>query len=182
MLLDFHSFTWQVVWQHKPSGYSLTGKIPYTWSDNISHCVHSTALLFTPTEQSYPAFLSQIPPFSPWEEISFPFLWALRWCHPQPVSIAPNNPVLSSVLPLAATHYCFTKKKKKKERGRRRGGWPLAPETWLVETTLSDNTTHRCGSREVWVWFGLFADKSGDVLKIKPSCAKAMPLCLTWTS
>lgn len=52
LLLDFHSFTWQVVWQHKPSGYSLTGTIPCTLSDNISHCVRSTTPLFTPTEQS----------------------------------------------------------------------------------------------------------------------------------
>lgn len=32
------------------------------------------------------------------------------------------------------------------------------------------------------VGFAVFADKSGDNVKIKPLCAKSGPLCLTWTS
>lgn len=124
-----------MVWQHKPSGYTLTGKIPCTSSDNISHCVQSTAPLFTPTEQSYPAFLFQIPPFfsQGGDFLSFPFLRALRWCHPQQVSIAPNSPVNLGHCALLHTHFCL----KKEKRGG--GSWPLAPEIRRMEATLSDN-------------------------------------------
>lgn len=111
-------------------------------SDNISHCVRSTTPLFTPTEQSDPAFLFQIPPFSHWEEISFPF----HSCELSDDVMLTEFPLLqtillTSALLLATTHSCFKKKeeKKKREREREQGRRPLAPEVQRIETTLSDN-------------------------------------------
>lgn len=168
-----------MVWQHKPSGYSLTGTIPCTLSDNISHCVCSTTPLFTPTEQSYPAFLFQIPPFSLWEEISFPFpfLRALRWCHARRVSTGPNKPVNLST---ASCHHTFLLQKKR----------PLTPRTWVLSSGNNTATSHRrlpyllthgWDGGKAGVWAVIFKDKYGDLLKIKRMCVEAKPLCLTWT-
>lgn len=136
LLLDFHSFTWQVVWQHKPRGYSLTGTIPCTLSDNISHCVQSTTPLFTPMEQSYPAFLFQIPPFSPWEEISFPF-HSCELSHDVMLTEFPllQTIQLTSALLLATANSCVQKRKEK----RKKAADPSHLSYWRMETTLSDN-------------------------------------------
>lgn len=69
----------------------LAGSDPRAPSDNISHCACSTAALFTPTEQR---FFQTSPFFSLGGDfLSFPFLWALKWCHARRVSTAPNKPV-----------------------------------------------------------------------------------------
>lgn len=173
-----------MVWQHKPSGYSLTGTIPCTLSDNISHCVRSTTPLFTPTEQSYPAFLFQIPPFSPWEEISFPF----HSCELSDDVMLTEFPLLQTILLtsaplLATTHSCFKKKGPLTSPHLRSAGWKrhsqITPTSHRLPSYLP---AHGCDSGKDGVGFAIFADKSGDVLEIKPLCAEAGPLCLTWTS
>lgn len=60
--------------------------------------------------------------------LSFPFLWALRWCHACWVSTAPNKPVNLSA---ASCYHTFLLQKKR----------PLTSRTWVLasETTHSDN-------------------------------------------
>lgn len=120
----------------------MTGSIPCTLSDNISHCVRSTTPLFTPTEQSCPAFLFQIPPFSPWEEISFPFHSCER-SHDVMLAEFPllQTILLTSALLLATTHSCFRPGKKEAVDlpHLRSGGWKHLP---LI------TPTPRCQSRK----------------------------------
>lgn len=158
----------------------MTGTIPCTLSDNISHCVQSTTPLFTPTEQSYPAFLFQIPPFSPWEEISFPF----HSCELSDDVMLTEFPLLqtillTSALLLATTHSCFKKRAADLSHLRfarwKRHSQITPTSHWL----LSYLPAHGWDSGKNGVGVAIFADKSGDVLKIKPLCAEAGPLCLT---
>lgn len=84
-------------------------------------------------------FLFQIPPFSPWEEISFPF----HFCKLSDDVMLTEFPLLqtillTSALLLATTHSCSWEKRKKKNEKKGKGSRPLAPETGWMEMN-SDN-------------------------------------------
>lgn len=135
-----------MVWQHKPSGYSLTGTIPCTLSDNISHCVLSTTPLFTPNGAARPSICSFFSFLSPNPCVCSLGGDFLLFFHSRElsddvmltrVSIAPNNP---ANLRAASRYHTFLLQKKKRKK-RKKEKKSLTRCTWdlVGETTLSDN-------------------------------------------
>ena len=91
--------------------------------------------------------------------------------------------LLTSALPLAATHSCLKKKKRKKAANLSHlsfGEWKRHAQMTATSHRLwSYLRTHDWAAGKDRVGFAVFTDRSGDVVKIKAYCAKAQPLCLT---
>lgn len=127
-----------------------------------------------------PAFLFQIPPFFlPGRRFPFPF----HSCKLSDDVMLTEFPLLqtillTSALLLATTHSCSSQKKRKKKREEAADlshlsfgewKWTRRTPTSHRSAVLSAHSRLRRREREGGVW-NISADKSSDVLKIKPLC------------